>query len=77
MKVTVKTTGPHMVHDVFGGQTVLPGEDKPVELTPLIEAALADGRLEKVKGKAEDTPAAEAKPVAGAGPTSGAAAKGK
>lgn len=64
-----------MVHDVFGGQTVLPGEDKEVELTPMIETALADKRLVEVSGK--DAPAEEAKPVAGAGPTSGAAAKGK
>ncbi len=91
MKITVKTTGPFLVHDVFGGQTVSPGEEKPVHPTEYIKHALRDGRLEEVGGektaKEEAAPApapakeeaAPAKPAADKGksngPTSGSAAK--
>ncbi|WOF44357.1 hypothetical protein KNJ79_05340 [Sphingopyxis indica] len=83
MKVTVKTTGQFLVHDVFGGQTVSPGEVKEVHVTEFITQALLDKRLEEVdskgKGKEPAAPPAEKKaedekPAAG-GPTSGAASK--
>ena len=75
MKTTVKTTGQFLVHDVFGGQTVAPGEAKEVFVTEFITQALLDKRLEEVDAK-KTTPAKDddTKPAAG-GPTSGAASK--
>src|SRR3546814_406870 len=80
MKVTVKTTGQFLVHDVFGGQTVSPGETKEVHVTEFITQALLDKRLEEVGNKpavkddVSEKPADDKKPNAG-GPTSGAASK--
>lgn len=79
MKITVKTTGQFLVHDVFGGQTVAPGETKEVHVTEFITQALLDKRLEEVAAKMADPAPAptrdeDKKPAAG-GPTSGAAAK--
>lgn len=77
MKITVKTTGSFLVHDVFGGQTISPGEEKSVHLTEYVKHALSEGRLQEV-GDKKAAPA-PAEPAADKGksngPTSGAASK--
>ncbi|SKB62363.1 hypothetical protein [Sphingopyxis flava] len=79
MKITVKTTGSFLVHDVFGGQTISPGEEKSVHLTEYIKHALSEGRLEEVSdkkaAKEEAEPVADKDKGKSNGPTSGTASK--